>query len=58
LPIRFENGLPVLKWLDEWSLDIFSDYKLVWSDEFDNDGAPNPAFWNQGATIGEKTVTM
>ncbi|GAB6013329.1 family 43 glycosylhydrolase [Viscerimonas tarda] len=46
LPILFENGLPVLKWLDEWSLDIFDDYKLVWSDEFEIDGKPNPDFWN------------
>lgn len=22
------------------------DYRLVWSDEFDTDGAPNPDFWN------------
>ncbi|KAA6349789.1 hypothetical protein EZS27_002787 [termite gut metagenome] len=25
LPILFENGLPVLKWTDEWSLDIFAN---------------------------------
>ncbi|GAB6011296.1 glycoside hydrolase family 43 protein [Viscerimonas tarda] len=23
LPIRFENGLPVLKWMDEWDLSFF-----------------------------------
>ena len=23
LPIQFENGLPILKWLDSWSLDFF-----------------------------------
>lgn len=23
LPIQFENGLPVLKWLDKWNLEIF-----------------------------------
>lgn len=23
LPIQFENGLPVLKWMDKWSLDYF-----------------------------------
>jgi len=28
LPIQFENGLPVLKWLDEWTLDIFDDPKI------------------------------
>ncbi|MCK3684402.1 glycoside hydrolase family 43 protein [Maribellus sp. YY47] len=27
LPIQFENGLPVLKWLDEWTLDVFDDLK-------------------------------
>jgi hypothetical protein len=59
LPIRFENGLPVLKWLDEWDLSVFdtlrhcgrdpqfpADYHLVWTDKFDTDGAPNPDFWN------------
>lgn len=25
LPIIFENGLPVLKWQDQWSLDVFED---------------------------------
>lgn len=25
LPIFFENGLPVLKWMDKWDLDIFND---------------------------------
>jgi len=24
LPVLFENGLPVLKWMDEWDLDFFS----------------------------------
>ena len=23
LPIQFENNLPVLRWLDNWTLDIF-----------------------------------
>ena len=23
LPIQFENGLPILKWMDKWSLDYF-----------------------------------
>ena len=27
LPIRFENELPVLKWLDEWNLNIFNTLK-------------------------------
>lgn len=25
LPIQFKNGLPVLQWMDEWSLDYFSN---------------------------------
>jgi beta-xylosidase len=25
LPVRFENGLPVLKWMDEWNLNIFDN---------------------------------
>ena len=25
LPIQFENGLPVLKWMDRWNLDYFAD---------------------------------
>lgn len=25
LPIQFENGLPVLKWMDKWSLDFFKN---------------------------------
>jgi beta-xylosidase len=27
LPVRFENGLPVLKWQDEWSLIVFEGLK-------------------------------
>ncbi|MDL2241541.1 glycoside hydrolase family 43 protein [Bacteroidales bacterium OttesenSCG-928-L03] len=27
LPIQFENGLPVLEWFDEWTLDIFDQTK-------------------------------
>lgn len=43
LPIRFENGLPVLEWMDRWNLDFFdgrqassaqADWELVWNDEF------------------------
>ncbi|MDR2840064.1 MAG: family 16 glycosylhydrolase [Paludibacter sp.] len=54
LPILFDNGLPVLKWFDEWNLDIFNsstaekvddDYQLIWADEFDYEGKVNPEFW-------------
>jgi beta-glucanase (GH16 family) len=51
LPIEFEKGLPVLKWYDTWDLTAFdsdkdNNYKLVWADEFDKDGAPNAEYWN------------
>ncbi|MDR1896377.1 MAG: family 43 glycosylhydrolase, partial [Prevotellaceae bacterium] len=61
LPILFENGLPVLKWFDEWDLSVFdtvavgaglaparseSNYRLVWADEFNYEGKPDPAVWS------------
>lgn len=59
LPVLFENGMPVLKWHDEWSLDVFDKlsadfsepkdidgYRLVWNDEFNQNGAPNPKVWS------------
>ncbi|MDR2038550.1 MAG: family 16 glycosylhydrolase [Bacteroidales bacterium] len=59
LPVLFNDGLPVLKWADEWDLDIFEDvrpvaevpkdvrgWKLVWNDEFDNNGQPDPGVWS------------
>lgn len=59
LPIDFEKGLPVIKWFDEWNLDIFEQilpdnnppkemagYKLIWSDEFNYTGQPNPKIWS------------
>ena len=58
LPILFNDGLPVLKWFDEWDLSIFdhinpdpaepkvyAGWKLVWSDEFNYTGQPDPASW-------------
>jgi beta-glucanase (GH16 family) len=85
LPVLFENGLPVLKWLDKWDLNIFAPPNplkgaldcevfennpnthsvkspsgdlgvLVWSDEFDYEGKPNPEFWSyeQGFTRNEE----
>ncbi|MDR2954146.1 MAG: glycoside hydrolase family 43 protein [Prevotella sp.] len=27
LPIQFENGMPVLKWMDKWALDFFDNPK-------------------------------
>jgi beta-xylosidase len=27
LPVLFENGLPVLKWFDEWNLSVFEEVK-------------------------------
>lgn len=58
LPILFENGLPVLKWFDEWDLSVFDQltpvaekpakyegWKLVWNEEFNYTGEPDPAIW-------------
>ncbi|PCH71342.1 MAG: hypothetical protein COC06_01530 [Bacteroidales bacterium] len=59
LPILFENGLPVLKWMDEWTLDIFDQtlsdqgkpkeiagYDLVWNDEFNYTGQADSEAWS------------
>ncbi len=59
LPIRFENGLPVLKWMGKWDLSVFEQLnadssspreipgrKLVWSEEFNTDGKPDTAVWS------------
>lgn len=60
LPILFdEQGLPYLKWMDNWDLNIFDQisadkgnpqnyegWKLVWNDEFDTDGKPNSKIWS------------
>lgn len=69
LPILFENGLPVLKWFDNWNLSVFEQmsadystpperegYKLVWNDEFNNEGQPDPTVWSfeKGFTRNEE----
>lgn len=59
LPIHFENGYPILKWMDNWSLETFDEllpdksepksyagYNLVWNDEFDINGAPDSNVWS------------
>lgn len=59
LPILFDNGMPVLKYFKEWNLNLFDQvkadtrsprtpegYKLVWNDEFDYEGAPDPKVWS------------
>ncbi|KAA6325857.1 Beta-glucanase [termite gut metagenome] len=59
LPIQFENGLPVLKWMDKWDLSVFeqlsadlsnpkeiSGYRLVWNEEFDKEGKPDSNVWS------------
>jgi beta-glucanase (GH16 family) len=61
LPVRFENGLPILQWHEKWDLNIFDNkntrvgaglapaptrYRLVWSDESGCEGQPDPAAWN------------
>lgn len=58
LPLLFENGMPVLKWFERWDLNIFDQmnpdfsapkeiagYQLVWNEEFNTDGAPDPEVW-------------
>ena len=58
LPLLFENGMPVLKWFDRWDLDIFDQmnpdfsepgeiagYQLVWNEEFNYEGVPDPEVW-------------
>lgn len=58
LPVLFEDGMPILKWFDNWNLDIFDEinpdttkpkdiagYKLIWNDEFDYSGQPDPKIW-------------
>jgi len=59
LPIQFENGLPILKWMSEWDLNTFDQlnpdnstppkiegYTLIWNDEFNYTGKPNPKIWS------------
>lgn len=59
LPIQFEDGLPVLKWFDEWNLNFFEQinpdnsipkdikgHKLIWKEEFNNKGNLDTAIWN------------
>ncbi|MBN1844419.1 MAG: family 43 glycosylhydrolase [Sedimentisphaerales bacterium] len=49
LPIRFTPEGIRIEWLGEWDLSVFADppseYELVWSDEFDADGRPDPNNW-------------
>ncbi|MDR2773146.1 MAG: family 16 glycosylhydrolase [Tannerella sp.] len=58
LPVLFENGLPSLKWFDEWDLTLFDsiasapnpsatapEWELVWSEEFNRDGKPDSSVW-------------
>jgi len=69
LPILFENGLPVLKWFDNWNLSVFEQmsadystpseregYRLVWNDEFNNEGQPDSKVWSfeKGFTRNEE----
>lgn len=59
LPIMFENGLPVVRWVDEWKLEdyanILPDYNqpkeydewtLVWNDEFNHEGQVDLRTWS------------
>lgn len=60
LPILFENGLPVLKWMDRWSLSVFdktadtaknAGWKLIWNDEFNYTGKPDSSYWGYENTF-------
>ena len=59
LPVLFNDGLPYLKWFDEWDLSIFDQinpdpsepkeyagWKLVWHDEFNYTGASDSTSWS------------
>jgi beta-glucanase (GH16 family) len=59
LPVLFENGLPTLKWMDEWKLDIFDQltpdynepsktegYELIWNDEFNYKDSLDKKNWS------------
>lgn len=59
LPIQFRDGLPVLTWFDEWDLNTFDllsegkvltgtypGWKMVWNEEFDYEGEPDPEVWS------------
>ena len=46
---RSRLALGQIDWSDGWPVavnDSTNDWKLIWSDEFDTNGAPNPANWN------------
>lgn len=52
LPVRFVNGLPVLEWMDDWSLDCFTNTYL----ELQNDIASGKELLGRikvGENIGE-----
>lgn len=47
LPIQFdEQGVPFIEWTDEVNLSAQSEWKLVWSDEFNTDGLPDTTVWS------------
>jgi arabinan endo-1,5-alpha-L-arabinosidase len=46
---RSRLGLGTLDWTDGWPVatnDLASNWKLVWADEFNTNGRPDPANWN------------
>ena len=46
---RSRLAIGKMDWSDGWPVaasDATNDWKLVWSDEFETNGAPNPANWN------------
>ena len=54
LPVHLRDAQPVIEWLPTWDLHLFSasnnsyekeGYQLVWGDEFNQAGRPDPNHW-------------
>ncbi len=51
LPLRMNGAEPEIYWQDKWTVEKYwgldqQAYKLVWSDEFNTDGKPDPKNWS------------
>lgn len=71
LPILFDNEKPVLRWFDNWNLDIFDEidpnagkpeeitgYKLIWNDEFNYVGSPDSFVWSFDKGLNQKHMML
>jgi beta-glucanase (GH16 family) len=53
LPLNIRNGQPVVEWMHNWDLNLFTKtnayekegYQLVWADEFNKEGRPDSTRW-------------